>query len=229
MVDGDFSRVNSLATDTCSTMRSLWTLFNQDPDTKHVFTIPCDSHGLQLLIKNILEKIQWFKEVFNIAQGISTKFRSSPKQLSILRKHQQKRRAFIAAVITRWGTQLAMMASVRDNQEAIKAMAIDPDSDAPQEFKQAVCLGPFWQHLETLLYLFKPIHEAQKMSESDRARLSYVPQRWLDIYSHLHKQRNYTHRRRRCSIRRFNHVWPSKLFLCIGPLTFSTLPMLVHR
>ena len=62
-----------------------------------------------------------------------------------------------------------MLVLVKDNQEAIKAMAIDSDSNVMQEFKQVVCLRPFWQHLETLLYLFKPIHEAQKMSESDCA------------------------------------------------------------
>ena len=100
-VDLDFKRVNSLATDTCSTMRSLWELIHKDEDLQHVFTVPCDSHGLRLLIKDILEQISWFKTVFASAQSMSTKFRTSPKQLSILRRHQKTKKAFSAAVITR--------------------------------------------------------------------------------------------------------------------------------
>jgi hypothetical protein len=168
-------------------MRKVWAVFNQDPNTKHIFTVPCDSHGLQLLIKDILEQIEWFKTIFNTTQRISTKFRTSPKQLSILHLHQEKKKAFIVAVITRWGTQLAMLVSVKDNQSAIKAYAIDPASDVTHDFKQLVCISDFWQRLDTLLYLFNPIHEAQKMSESDRARLSFVPQRWQTIQTHLHE------------------------------------------
>lgn len=167
-------------------MRNLWALIKADPQTKHIFTVPCDSHGLQLLIKDILEEIEWFTKVFAVAQKIGTKFRTSPKQLSILQQHQVKKRAFIAAVITRWGTQLAMASSVKVNQEPIRAYAVDKTADVTPEFIHCVINGSFWQELDAFLYLFKPIHEAQKMSESDRAQLSKVPQRWLDIYAHLH-------------------------------------------
>ncbi|KAN0067832.1 hypothetical protein V8E54_014079 [Elaphomyces granulatus] len=47
-------RINSLTTDTCSTMRSLWELLRTYDRFKYALFVPCDSHGLQLLIKDII-------------------------------------------------------------------------------------------------------------------------------------------------------------------------------
>jgi hypothetical protein len=52
----DLSRVSSLTTDTCTTMRSTWTGLESVNQLSHVLFILCDSHGLQLLIKDLLEQ-----------------------------------------------------------------------------------------------------------------------------------------------------------------------------
>ena len=44
-------RVNSLATDTCATMQKVWRLLEKEEKLRHVSFVPCDAHGLQLLIK----------------------------------------------------------------------------------------------------------------------------------------------------------------------------------
>lgn len=49
-------RINCLGTDTCSTMRSMWTEVTNHPNMAHIFTVPCDSHSLQLRLGDILEK-----------------------------------------------------------------------------------------------------------------------------------------------------------------------------
>lgn len=54
LVGDNWQRVNSIITDTCATMRVVRKIFQCDPRTKHVFCVPCDSHGLQLLIKDLL-------------------------------------------------------------------------------------------------------------------------------------------------------------------------------
>jgi hypothetical protein len=53
----DLSKFVSFATDTCLTNQKVWRLLSTYPKTKHIFTIPCDSHSLQLLIKDLLTKI----------------------------------------------------------------------------------------------------------------------------------------------------------------------------
>ena len=50
-----WSEVNSIATDTCPAQQNAGLEISLRPDQKHIFIIGCDSHGLQLLIKDILK------------------------------------------------------------------------------------------------------------------------------------------------------------------------------
>ncbi len=52
--EGKLWRVNSLTTDTCNLMRLLWKSLKKDLRLEHIFCAPCDSHSIQLLIKDIL-------------------------------------------------------------------------------------------------------------------------------------------------------------------------------
>jgi hypothetical protein len=96
--DGNFERVNSINTDTCSTMRKLHDVLQAKPELEHVFFTLCDSHGLQLLIKDILQ-IPWFASVVKRISKIVGDFRKSLLQLAILREYQMleygKHKAFI--------------------------------------------------------------------------------------------------------------------------------------
>ena len=47
--NGDPKRINSVNTDTCATMRDVWERLRKLPEFKHIFTIGCDSHGMQCL------------------------------------------------------------------------------------------------------------------------------------------------------------------------------------
>lgn len=50
VIHGNWKWVNSFITDTCSTMRAVWDILSKKECIKHVSFIPCDSHGLQLVI-----------------------------------------------------------------------------------------------------------------------------------------------------------------------------------
>jgi len=78
---GDYNRINSIATDTCSTMFVVWRLLEEElerrfPDIRLLF-VPCDSHGLQLLIKDVIEKIPWFHIVSQGVRKIVSFFRGA--------------------------------------------------------------------------------------------------------------------------------------------------------
>lgn len=98
--NGDLSRVNSITTDTCSTMRSMHEMLRRIPGLQHVFFTLCDSHGLQLLIKDILQ-LPWFKELMKKISKLVSAFRKSPLQLAILREHQKKEYGRHRALILR--------------------------------------------------------------------------------------------------------------------------------
>lgn len=57
--EGKLWRVNSLTTDICNLMHALWKILKKNPRLEHIFYAPCDSHGIQLLIKDILS-IKWY-------------------------------------------------------------------------------------------------------------------------------------------------------------------------
>jgi hypothetical protein len=84
---GDISKVASITTDTCSTLRSLWSLFENKPETKHIFTIPYNSHGLQLIIKDLL-LLPAFNRIWSLASNIVNSFRNAPKQYGYLQQEQ---------------------------------------------------------------------------------------------------------------------------------------------
>ena len=73
--------------------------------------MPCDSHGLQLLIKEKLE-IEPFATTIAEAQTIVSTLHRAKKQYAILRIKQEKPMAFVLAVLTHWGTQCDLVKSV---------------------------------------------------------------------------------------------------------------------
>ena len=99
--NGNNLRINSLSTDTCDTMRKNWRCSRQSPEFKHVFFIPCDSHSLQLLLKDIL-KLSTFEVVLDNAQIIAKAFKKSPFQLARLRSLQEELYSHHKIVICRW-------------------------------------------------------------------------------------------------------------------------------
>ena len=111
---GNLQRWNSLCTDTCATQRRVHELVAQHPETQHVFTVLCDSHGLQLLIKDLCHgsrsdgSIAYYKTTLVEANMVSSYLRAANKLHALLveraAKDSQKLRAFALAVVTRWGT-----------------------------------------------------------------------------------------------------------------------------
>jgi hypothetical protein len=79
----DPKRMSSLSTDTCATMQKTWTGLAKHPLLAHSFFVPCDSHSLQLLIKDILES-KPFSDTITKAQSIVSTFHRAKKQYAIL-------------------------------------------------------------------------------------------------------------------------------------------------
>jgi hypothetical protein len=68
-VGDDYSRANSITIDTYNIIRSFWKKLEKDPYLAHAFFILCDSHGLQLLIKDLL-KVPLFKDIYRKCKAI---------------------------------------------------------------------------------------------------------------------------------------------------------------
>jgi hypothetical protein len=101
-------RVNSISTDTCETMMKTARLLQVLLSLSHTFMIPCDPHGIQLLIQDIC-KFSWYQKVVKQANEIVTHFKSSKKQYQILKELQREyyTNQFLILIMvcnTRWET-----------------------------------------------------------------------------------------------------------------------------
>jgi hypothetical protein len=86
-VEGDFTllMINFIATDTYSTMRRLWRALRTDRRFAYTFFVPCDSHGINLLINDIIN-LDEFKPIVKIVNEIVAHFRYAYKQLALFRE-----------------------------------------------------------------------------------------------------------------------------------------------
>ena len=135
------SCINCVTKDTCSTMFSMWEQLESYDDFKHCLFIPCDSHGIQLLIKNILE-LPSFSSVIKQAQILVKAFRKAHLQYARLRENQLhfygRHQSLILSVITRWGTQFRLIQSVLRSKDALKRYASEyGDLPATQRIKKS--------------------------------------------------------------------------------------------
>jgi Protein of unknown function (DUF 659)/hAT family C-terminal dimerisation region/BED zinc finger len=186
-------RVNSIVNDTCSTMRLMWSDIEKFDNLRHCFFIPCDSHRIQLLVKDIL-KLRGLNNTLQQAQCLAKSFRNAPLQYARLRDFQMekygKHQSLILSVMTRWGTQYFLVQSLINNKDAIKRYS-DEFSTLPvserikQPALEAIRSTEFWVKLEVLRELLKPIDECLRMSESGKSHLGHVLHRWKDILKHL--------------------------------------------
>jgi Protein of unknown function (DUF 659)/hAT family C-terminal dimerisation region len=181
--------INSVATDTCTTMRSLWVKLGKKERFKHTFFVPCDSHGLQLLIKDIIEHPIWATTMTK-CNYLTAHFRNANKQLALLRHYMKQEFGmtfeFVLAVKTRWGTQVKELKALKRSKDALKLFARDRKNECEDMKILDTIKDPlFWEDVDNLLDILRPIHEAQIMSESSNGNLSHVKERWDDIREYL--------------------------------------------
>ena len=111
---GNLSKWTAVTSDTCATIRAFGGVLEKIPEAAHVIPVLCDSHSLQLIIKDLL-MLPTIKKIFEAASAIVGLFRHSSKQYAYLQseqlKHYRKEKALIASIITRWGTQVNLAKS----------------------------------------------------------------------------------------------------------------------
>ena len=146
---------------------------------------PCDSHGIQLLIKNILEYSCWSPTVFR-ANQLVRHFKHSSKQFVIFKDIQRrlmggqnKIKPLVMAKQVRWGTHCKEFQSILDNRQVFRTFVLDQRTDlsssdtARAVVKTLVDLF-FYNLLKEIVTIITSIHEEQIKSEGDAAHIELV-------------------------------------------------------
>jgi len=174
-------------------MFSMWGEIEKFPEFKHLFFVPCDSHGLQLFVIDLL-KTPRFENIIHQARCLVSAFKKAPLQYARLRKLQSDcyghEQSLVLSVIMRWGTQYRLLQSILKNKDALKRYACDYEEfPVSQRIKQpaigTIRSTMFWHELELLREVLQPIDECLKMSESGKSHLSHVLHHWMDLLKHL--------------------------------------------
>lgn len=162
ITDGQPQMIKCFSSDTADKMISVGEKLRQMPGWSHVEWVPCDSHGLNLLIQDICNLPSCADTLKSVTNWI-THFKKASKQFAILRKCQKKEyggyKALVKAVITRWGTQV--------NKAIYIALTIFTN------FILAWCIAEHHEYTRGTAYVLNPrgIHGRQ------RAGSSATPQR----------------------------------------------------
>ena len=196
---GKFSRINAFCTDTASVMRKTHTDLARMENFCHCFFSLCDSHGLQLLVKDILH-MEYFKDISDDTAFITTFFKKSKLQLARLRNEIMEYwghvRSFITACLTRWGTNFKAIESVQRAHRPLQRYARRPDVLADSEKSELKLLPTllskindplFWHRLDIILAILEPVCKSQVRSEADRANVGHVIPRWFEIVAEWQK------------------------------------------
>jgi hypothetical protein len=165
-------------------MRKTHTDLARMENFRHCFFSLCDSHGLQLLVKDISDDTAF----------ITTFFKKSKLQLARLRNEMMEYwghvRSFITACLTRWGSNFKAIESVQRAHRPLQRYARRPDvladSEKPEHKLLPTLLSKindplFWHRLDIILAILEPVCKAQVMSEADRANVGHVIPRWFEI------------------------------------------------
>lgn len=207
-VDGDLSKVNAVCTDTNTTQRKCQSDLKTQPGLEHLIGILCDSHSLQLLVKDIVTTSPW-RVVLEKAVYVITYFRHSKKQYARLRDLMPstcngKKYSLLLAAITRWGSQQRALQSIERVKAALLVFCTDRvvlaeagiqnfpmgtsepsnDPESANQLRKVLDIlndRSFWRGVTCLLAILEPITSAQKQSETDRAYVHRVVPRWLHI------------------------------------------------
>lgn len=100
LTDHRLDKINAFSTDTCDTMRLWARLIKDHASLRGAFTVLCDSHGLQLLVKDLL-KLPLLGETLDQAMVLINGMKSSKLQLARFRQCQRDVYSTLKALISR--------------------------------------------------------------------------------------------------------------------------------
>src|SRR5579859_7549458 len=175
-------------------MLKTYEILHSFPDLKHIFCIPCNSHHVQLIVKDILTCIPEFKELLQKAQTIAKAFKNASLQYAHLRQLQVEiygqKRSLCLSGITCWGTQYHLVESLLKSKDALHRYAIAHEpGDLAAHADNYINSSMFGVSLKSLREILQPIDEALRMSESNQAYLEKVLDRWAMIHTHLNQMK----------------------------------------
>ncbi|XP_034935220.1 uncharacterized protein [Chelonus insularis] len=189
-------KVIGICTDNCAAMKSAWTLIDQKYNVDKLYCYGCAAHILNLLMKDIGSQAT-VETLVTSATAIVKGIKEVQIMSAIFKEiqSQDERRVFITLKLpakTRFGSTIIMIDSLCVNKHNLQALAIS--SKAITLWKPAsralVLNEEFWNNLQQILQLMKPIVKWINILEGDNPLINKVPECFYDLYNHFNNAFN---------------------------------------
>lgn len=147
----------------------------------HVVPLGCCAHVLNLLCQDCL-KVKDIKIFVMEALNLIKSIKKSQRLNSLLRKlsqNQDSARTLKLPCVTRWGSHVISLKSLKTNKIALQRMAVSEDVQIARDIKNLILNDDFWRNLSLKAYL--TWREISLVSTKYTSRLKIY---WLKYVSH---------------------------------------------
>ena len=213
-----------ICTDNAAAMKGAWAKLKEIDKYKHIHSVGCLAHGLNLLFKDLCAIPTISKLLLKVKQIVKN-FKNTHILQSTFKNIQKKIYGNTSVSLklpsnTRWAGGILMMESVKKNQQALKetSVAVGLEKTIDKEVKQCILDDDlFWPQVDSILSILLPISIGISAAESDETRLSDAHEIFARIESQLCE-----HLRMSClnnvEIKTIKTVFSSRKAFCLYPV-----------
>src|SRR5829696_5108137 len=173
----DINKFSAVITDTASVMKAAWRIIEEKYPS--IVCLGCNSHIMNLLIGDIL-KIDQIKSVVENAKKLVNYFKghvqAAAKLKRIQKENYSKEIALVLPALTRWGTHLDCFQSLQNSKTALEQALMDIRirQNMDSTLRTHILSDDFWEDLDIITKIMKPMVSTLKLFESDISILSTV-------------------------------------------------------
>jgi hypothetical protein len=173
----DINKFSAVITDTASVMKAAWRIIEERYPS--IVCLGCNSHIMNLLIGDIL-KIDQIKSVVENAKKLVNYFKghvqAAAKLKRIQKENYSKEIALVLPALTRWGTHLDCFQSLQNSKTALEQALMDVRirQNMDSTLRSHILSDDFWEDLNIITKIMKPLVSTLKLFESDISILSTV-------------------------------------------------------
>lgn len=180
-------KVFGIVTDNAANMKAAWKKI--EAKFSHITCYGCVAHGLNLLL-NDLGKLTSVDSVISNTKLIINEIKRSPRLLAIMNTKAEKgtvEHTLKLPVPTRWGSNVTSLNSMYLNKSHLQQLAVDSEAAAlmSRTTKASILSDVYWDQVEGLIKLLKPIATWITMIEGDKPQISSVARIFSEISHHF--------------------------------------------
>lgn len=184
-------KILGVVTDNAKNMKSAWAILKKEYD--HLEAYGCVAHGLNLLAKDIAE-LECISSVIVNGKNIVKQINLSHMLNAVFKEKQTGTKLTLKLPVkTRWGSHVASLKSILENKSALQSVAIDErvKKVLTDGAKKELLNDTFWENIDEIYKLLKPIADWITIIEGDTPLISSVPTIFKNLQNHFEQCLNF--------------------------------------